>query len=285
MMTEMQTASSQTKPQSSKFDVAILLPCYNEGTTIETVIRQFRAALPNAKIYVYDNNSSDNSAEIAAKADAIVRCESRQGKGYVVRRMLADIEADIFIMCDSDNTYDASAAPHLVQLLIDDGLDMVVGVRAEDSDAAYRRAHKFGNWLLTSMVKVMFGHGFDDMLSGYRVMSNRFVKSFPQMSQGFEIETELTIHALQLEMPATESPTAYRERPEGSTSKLRTIPDGIQILTTILVMLKQERPLYLFTVAFFLLFATSILIGSPVVSDFIETGPFRACPRRFWPRD
>ena len=251
--------------------IAILLPCYNEETTIEQVIRQFAQAVPSAAIYVYDNNSSDASVTLARKAGAIVRHEQRQGKGCVVRRMFADIEADIFVMCDSDNTYDALAASRLIRLLTEQGLDMVVGARNEIGTMAYPPMHRFGNWLLTNLVKTMFGRGFDDMLSGYRVMSRRFVKSFPQMSQGFEIETELTIHALHLEMPAAEIRTDYRERPSGSTSKLRTIPDGIRIVTTILGMLRQERPLYLFGLAFIALVLTSILAGTPVLLEFLRS--------------
>ncbi|MEP2612533.1 glycosyltransferase family 2 protein [Marinobacter alexandrii] len=260
------------KARFADLEVAVLLPCYNESETVVTVVGEFSRALPNAHIYVYDNNSTDDSWVLAEGAGATVRSEARQGKGFVVRRMFADIEADIFVMCDADGTYDASVAPKLIELLIKDGLDMVVGARAQASGAAYPLAHKFGNWFLTSMVSTIFGTGFKDMLSGYRVMSNRFVKSFPQMSQGFEIETELTIHALQLQLPSAESPTHYCERPRGSTSKLRTIPDGCRILTKILVMLKQERPLYLFSFVFFLLFFAALATGAPVIAEFVETG-------------
>ncbi len=252
-------------------NIAVLLPCYNEAATIAAVVADFAAHLPEATIYVYDNNSSDASVTLARQAGATVRRETRQGKGFVVRRMFADIDADIYLLCDSDNTYDAAAAPRLVALLLEDGLDMVVGARQEVGENAYRPAHRFGNWLLTTLVKQMFGKGFDDMLSGYRIMSRRFIKSFPQISQGFEIETELTIHALHLEMPVRESVTDYRERPLGSTSKLRTIPDGIRILKTILVMLRQERPLYLFGLAFVLLVTASLLAGAPVIIEFLRS--------------
>ncbi|MBE5073425.1 glycosyltransferase [Erythrobacteraceae bacterium E2-1 Yellow Sea] len=262
----------------ANLEVAVLLPCYNESRTVGTVVKQFAQSLPEAKIYVYDNNSTDNSAVLAANAGAIVRSETRQGKGHVVRRMFADIEADIFIMCDGDGTYDASAAPTLIEVLVENGLDMVVGAREEKCDEAYPPAHKFGNWLLTSLVKGIFGSGFSDMLSGYRVMSSRFVKSFPQMSRGFEIETELTIHALQLQMPSAERLTDYHERPLGSTSKLRTIPDGFQILMQIAVMLKRERPLFLFNLLFTSLALASIVVGTPVVAHYFEMGTVPRLP-------
>lgn len=277
-VSKMEALSVQETLRFFDYEIAVLLPCFNEGTTVESVVRQFREALPEAQIYVYDNNSSDGSARLATSAGAIVRSEARQGKGHVVRRMFADIEADVFIICDADGTYDASAAPRLVKTLTDDGLDMVVGTRVEIGDAAYPPAHKFGNWLLTSLVKVIFGTGFTDMLSGYRVMSSRFVKSFPQASRGFEIETELTIHALQLQMPVKESLTDYRERPIGSTSKLRTVRDGFGILTKILVMLKRERPLYLFGLISFGLLAASIFAGTPVVSDYLASGTVPRLP-------
>ncbi|MEM7702158.1 MAG: glycosyltransferase family 2 protein [Pseudomonadota bacterium] len=252
--------------------VAVLLPCYNESVAISSVIGRFKKALPDADIYVYDNNSSDGSAQIARDAGAIVRTELRQGKGYVVRRMFADIDADIYIMCDADETYEAEAAPVLLSTLIEDGLDMVVGARSNATQGAYRPAHEFGNWLLTSLVKLMFGSGYKDMLSGYRVFSRRFVKSFPIMAQGFEIETELTIHALQLEMPSLEVPTDFNERPVGSESKLNTIKDGLRILGTIAGLLKQERPLYLFGVLALLLTGFSLLFGVPVIVEYLETG-------------
>ena len=253
-------------------EVAILLPCYNEGLVIRTVIERFRTAVPEARIYVYDNNSKDRSAQIARSTGAIVRDEERQGKGFVVRRMFADIDADIYVMCDADETYDASAAPELVALLVDKGLDMVVGTRIDTSGTAYRPAHKFGNWMLTSLVRMMFGGGFSDMLSGYRVFSRRFVKSFPLMSQGFEIETELTIHALELEMPTVEVPTRFKDRVEGSESKLQTVSDGVRILWTIATLLKQERPFFLFGLMAMILVNLALLLGYPVITDYMRTG-------------
>ena len=252
--------------------IAVVLPCYNEGLVIRTVIERFRAALPHAQIYVYDNNSTDDSAAIARDAGATVRTEPRQGKGFVVRRMFTDIDADIYLMCDADETYDAAAAPALVDELIDKGLDMVVGTRTDVSGTAYRPAHKFGNRMLTLLVKAIFGDGFSDMLSGYRVFSRRFVKSFPLMSQGFEIETELTIHALQLEMPAAELPTRFKDRVEGSESKLETVSDGVRILWTIVTLLKQERPMYLFGMCALALMLLSLVLGYPVIAEYMRTG-------------
>lgn len=258
--------------------VAVLLPCYNEELVIRTVVERFRAALPDADIYVYDNNSSDASTAIARSTGAIVRSEPRQGKGYVVRRMFADVEADIYIMCDADGTYDAAAAPELLTRLVDDGLDMVVGTRTDVSGTAYRPAHRFGNWLLTSLVRTMFGDGFKDMLSGYRVFSHRFVKSFPMMSQGFEIETELTIHALQLGMPAAEIATRFQERVEGSESKLQTVSDGFRILWTITTLLKQERPFFLFGIAAFVMMSASLTFGYPVIAEYVRSGTVPRLP-------
>jgi glycosyltransferase involved in cell wall biosynthesis len=253
-------------------EIAVLLPCYNEAAVIRTVIQHFREALPHATIYVYDNNSQDNSAALAREAGAIVRSEPRQGKGFVVRRMFADVEADIYLMCDADETYDASAAVALVDALISQGLDMIVGTRIDPAGTAYRPAHKFGNWLLTSLVRQIFGDGFSDMLSGYRVFSRRFVKSFPLMSQGFEIETELTIHALQLEMPTLELPTHFKGRIEGSESKLKTVRDGFRILWTIAILLRQERPMYLFGMAGVVLALASLALGYPVIAEFAHSG-------------
>lgn len=252
--------------------IAVLLPCYNEALAIGRVIERFQRALPDADIFVYDNNSSDGSGALAKAAGAIVRQETRQGKGFVVRRMFADIDADIYVMCDADETYDAEAAPELVEKLLDEGLDMVVGSRAGASAGSYRPAHKFGNWMLSSLVRSTFGRGFNDMLSGYRVFSRRFVKSFPVMAQGFEIETELTIHALQLEMPTAEVPTRFSERLEGSQSKLNTISDGLRILWTISVLLRMERPFQFFGLIAIGLATTSLGFGLPVIADFIATG-------------
>lgn len=256
-------------------DVAVLLPCYNEGLVIRSVIERFHAVLPQARIYVYDNNSTDNSVAEARAAGAIVRSERRQGKGFVVRRMFTDIDADVYLMCDADGTYDAEVAGELVDDLVENGLDMVVGTRVDTHGGAYRPAHKFGNWLLTTLVQKMFGKGFSDMLSGYRVFSRRFVKSFPSMARGFEIETELTIHSLQLEMPVKEVATHFENRIEGSESKLSTIRDGIRILMTIGTLVRQERPLMLFGLASAFLALVSLALGYPVVVGFMETGLVR----------
>ncbi|MEO0347207.1 MAG: glycosyltransferase family 2 protein [Pseudomonadota bacterium] len=253
-------------------DIAVLVPCYNEAATIGTVVEDFRAALPDATIYVYDNNSSDDTKAVASAAGAVVRTETRQGKGHVVRRMFADIEADVYVLVDGDDTYDAPAAPKLVDRLIDDGLDMVTGTRAASSDAAYRTGHRFGNRLLTGLVAFSFGSEVSDMLSGYRVLSRRFVKSFPLLSGGFEIETEMTVHALELGMPQAEVTTDYKERPEGSESKLNTYGDGLKILVTIVRMLKEERPLAFFGSIFALLAAAAIVLAIPIVITFINTG-------------
>jgi hypothetical protein len=252
--------------------VAVLLPCYNEAQAIEAVIGEFRRALPDARIFVYDNNSRDDSALIARRAGATVRAEARQGKGFVVRRMFADVEADIYVMCDADSTYEIAAAPKLIRRLIDDGLDMVVGSRSAVSGTAYRPAHKFGNWLLSTLVRRIFGEGFRDMLSGYRVFSRRFVKSFPVMSQGFEVETELTIHALELEMPCAEVETEFRDRPAGSESKLRTISDGLRILGTIANLLRQERPFVLFGGIAAVLAIAALALAYPLLVDYLATG-------------
>jgi hypothetical protein len=264
------THGRSTSPTQTR--IAILLPCYNEESGIYKVATDFRRALPNATVYVYDNNSSDNTVQLAQEAGAIVRFEPRQGKGHVVRRMFADIEADIFVMCDADDTYDASCAAHLVEVLEEQGLDMVVGARKPESGGTYRRGHEIGNWILSALVRKIFGDRFRDMLSGYRVFSRRFVKSFPVMSGGFEIETELTIHALELEMPACEIPVAFRSRAPGSASKLRTVRDGFRILGTIVILLKQERPLQFFSTFALLLSIVSVILAAPVVGTYIETG-------------
>ena len=253
-------------------DIAVLIPCYNEGSAITSVVEDFRKALPQAGIYVYDNNSSDDTAEKARAAGAIVRTESRQGKGHVVRRMFADIDADIYVLVDGDDTYEAAAAPALVQRLVDDGLDMVTGTREASSDLAYRAGHRFGNRLLTGLVALSFGSQVSDMLSGYRVLSRRFVKSFPLLSGGFEIETEMTVHGLELGMPQAEVVTHYKERPVGSESKLNTYADGLRILTTIVRMLKEERPFAFFGAICAVLTIAALVLATPVILTFIETG-------------
>lgn len=252
--------------------VVVLVPCYNEEAAIRQVVADFRRALPEAVIYVYDNNSGDRTVEVAAAAGAVVRREPLQGKGNVVRRMFADVEADVYVLVDGDDTYDAASAPALIRRLLDDRLDMVSGARVTEIQAAYRPGHRFGNVLLTSIVALVFGNRIGDMLSGYRVFSRRFVKSFPALSSGFEIETELTIHALELAMPVAEVATPYKDRPEGSTSKLRTFRDGFRILGMIVRLIKEERPLMFFSVLFGLLSALSIALVWPVVVTFLNTG-------------
>lgn len=258
--------------ESLQMRIAIIIPCYNEETTIAGVIDAFRAALPGAAIYVFDNNSRDATVAAGRAAGAAVRRETLQGKGHVVRRAFADIEADIYILVDGDGTYDAAAAPQMVQLLLDGPLDMVTGVRVADGLAAYRPGHRFGNYLLTGLVQLVFGNRISDMLSGYRVFSRRFVKSFPALAAGFETETEFTVHALELYMPVGEVATLYRERPAGSASKLHTIRDGLRILRTILVLVKEERPLPFFFVSGALILLTGILLSVPVLVEFWRTG-------------
>lgn len=252
--------------------VAVLLPCYNEAAAIGATVVAFRAALPHAAIYVYDNNSRDSTREIAAAAGAIVRCERMQGKGHVVRRMFADIEADVYVMADGDATYDAAAAPAMVAMLIDETLDMVVGARQSEVEAAYRRGHRFGNLLLTGLLARLFGRSFSDILSGYRVFSRRFAKSFPVLSEGFEIETEISVHALELRMPVGEVVTAYAARPEGSTSKLSTYRDGWRILRTIGTLYRIERPVLFFGGVGLVLALVSVLLSVPLAITYLETG-------------
>jgi glycosyltransferase involved in cell wall biosynthesis len=251
--------------------IAVLIPCFNEQAAIGTVVADFRAALPEAVIYVYDNNSTDGTAEAARAAGALVRHEALQGKGHVVRRMFADIEADIYVLVDGDDTYEAAAAPRMVRLLREQGLDMVTGARS-GSEAAYRPGHRFGNRLLTGLVAAVFGNRVRDLLSGYRVFSRRFVKSFPALAGGFETETEFTVHALELGMPIGEVPTAYKERPPGSASKLNTIRDGVRILRTILVLVKEERPLPFFGLAALVLLLAGLGLFVPVLLTYLETG-------------
>lgn len=255
--------------------VAVLIPCYNEEVAVPRVIAAFRAALPAAAIYVYDNNSRDGTVAAARSAGAVVRTESLQGKGHVVRRMFADIEADAYVLVDGDDTYDAAAAPAMLAQLFAGRLDMVTGVRVtpeEIAAAAYRRGHQFGNAVLTGMVRRVFGDRISDMLSGYRVFSRRFVKSFPALASGFETETEFTVHALELKLPVGELPSAYKERPAGSTSKLNTYRDGFRILRTILTLVQRERPLMFFSVAGGALLLLAVTLALPLVQTFLETG-------------
>lgn len=257
---------------SEALKTAVLIPCYNEEAAIAQVVADFRRALPEAQIYVYDNNSRDRTKDVAREAGAIVRTESLQGKGNVIRRMFADVEADLYVLVDGDATYDASAAPEMIRLLLDGQLDMVNGARAEENKKAYRPGHRFGNWLLTSMVAWIFGNRFKDMLSGYRVFSRRYVKSFPALSVGFETETELTVHALELRMPTAEISVPYKNRPVGSISKLSTFKDGFRILWMILVLIKEERPMLFFSVISATLGFFSILLISPILIEYFETG-------------
>ncbi|HEY1941281.1 MAG TPA: glycosyltransferase family 2 protein [Roseiarcus sp.] len=252
---------------------AVLIPCHNEAATIARVVADFRAALCHADIYVYDNNSTDSTAQTASAAGAVTRHEPRQGKGNVVRRMFADIEADVYVLVDGDATYDPASAPDMVHCLIEQNLDMVVGKRrAEGTAGAYRAGHEFGNRLLTAVVAWTFGGRFEDMLSGYRVLSRRFVKSFPALATGFETETELTVHALSLKLPVAEVETAYFARPLGSSSKLQTYRDGARILATIGKLLKEERPLAFFSAIAAVAATFSILLSVPIFVTYAKTG-------------
>jgi glycosyltransferase involved in cell wall biosynthesis len=252
--------------------IAVVLPCYNEEGAIAKVIRDFRAAFPDAVIYVYDNNSKDRTAEIARAEGAIVRTELQQGKGHVVRRMFRDIEADYYIMADGDDTYEASIAPSMIQLAIDGPHDLVNCVRRETEDAAYRGGHRFGNLMLTGVVRRIFGNRVRDMLSGYKVFSRRFVKSFPALSQGFDIETELTVHALELAMPVAHVDGPYRGRPAGCESKLRTYRDGWRILMMILKLVRHERPIFYFGLLAGVFSLLSLILIAPVVEHYFVTG-------------
>ena len=256
----------------SSIRVAVVLPCYNEEAAIGATIAGFRAALPNATVYVYDNNSRDRTVEIARAAGAIVRTERQQGKGHVVRRMFADIDADVYVMADGDLTYDPKAAPAMVQLLLDDQLDMVVGTRQHEEKDAYRGGHVLGNRLFTGLLSSLFGRSFNDIFSGYRVFSRRFVKSFPVLSSGFEIETEMSVHALELRMPVGEVETSYGARPEGSQSKLSTYSDGWRILKTIGTLYRVERPALFYGSVGALLLAAAIVLAVPLVITYVHTG-------------
>jgi glycosyltransferase involved in cell wall biosynthesis len=258
--------------------MAILVPCYNEEKAITQVVADFRAALPQATVYVYDNNSQDRTVEMAQGAGAVVRREQHQGKGHVVRRMFSDVDADIYVLVDGDATYDAPSVRSMIGRLLEDRLDMVVAARVDHEVAAYRRGHRAGNWLLTGFVTMVFGRAFSDILSGYRVFSRRFVKSFPVLSGGFEIETELTVHALELELPVAEVETPYYARPEGSASKLNTWRDGFRILWTIVRLYRSERPLHFFSAIGAVLAATAIVLAIPIVATFLQQGTVPRVP-------
>lgn len=252
--------------------IAVIVPCYNEELAIASVVQDFTRALPLADIYVYDNNSSDRTIAVARDAGAIVKTEPQQGKGNVVRRMFADIDADIYVLVDGDATYDAAAAPALIQQLVNERLDMVTGVRISTTKEAYRAGHRLGNWLLNGIVAAVFGSRTADMLSGYRVFSRRFVKSFPALSRGFEIETEFTVHAMELRLPIADAPTAYGARPLGSQSKLSTFKDGLRILRLIFALIKEERPLLFFGLLGLVLLLAAGVLGYPVIAEFLQTG-------------
>ena len=252
--------------------VAVLIPCYNEEAAIGRVVADFRAVLPEAEIYVYDNNSTDRTASVAAESGAIVRHESLQGKGNVMRRMFADVEADVYVMVDGDDTYHAASAPALIARLLSGQYDMVNAARVSDIAGAYRPGHRLGNKMLTALVTAVFGKRTADMLSGYRVFSKRFVKSFPTLVTGFEIETELTVHALEMRMPIAEVATPYKDRPEGSVSKLSTFKDGFRILFMIGKLVKEERPLESFAITAAVLALISVVLAVPIVVTFLETG-------------
>ncbi len=265
--------ASQDSSHAAPLRTAVLLPCYNEGPVITKVIQDFRASLPHAVIYVYDNNSTDDTVSNALAAGAVIRHESMQGKGHVVRRMFADVEADIYVLADGDGTYDASVAPRMIDLLVRENIDMVVGIRAQDqSRRTYRFGHRFGNRFLTSTVGKLFKSRFHDILSGYRVMSHRLVKSFPALASGFEIETMLTIHTLDLRLPYAEVECPYFAREESTASKLNTIRDGMRILGTIVLLYKEFHPFRFFFYLSSVLALTSVVLAIPVVIEFLETG-------------
>ena len=259
-------------PKTASLKIAVLLPCYNEEAAIGATVAGFKAALPDATIYVYDNNSRDRTREVAAEAGAVVRTERQQGKGHVVRRMFADIDADVYVMADGDLTYDPAASPAMVDMLLAEQLDMVVGTRRPEVKDAYRGGHVIGNRVFTGLLSGLFGRSFSDIFSGYRVFSRRFVKSFPVLSEGFEIETEMSVHALELRMPVGEVETSYGARPEGSHSKLSTFGDGWKILKTIANLYRVERPVLFYGSIGALLVIAAIILAEPLVETYLQTG-------------
>lgn len=265
--------------RTGDFAIAVLVPCLNEAATITRVVNRAKEAIPEAKIYVYDNGSTDGTAEAARSAGAIVRTEPRRGKGNVARRMFANIEADIYILIDGDDTYDVSAIPKMIEMLIEHDVDMVTGRRVATTAAAYRGGHDFGNRAFTWTIGCMFGQGCDDVFSGLRVMTRRFVKSFPALAKGFEIETELTVHALALSMPIMDYPVRYSDRPSSSPSKLRTYRDGVKILLRLLTLFRAERPFIFFGLLGLLAGLASLVVGVRVIEDFIQTGLVPRFPR------
>lgn len=262
----------------SNIKIAILIPCYNESVTIKKVVEDFKQSVPNALIYVFDNNSTDNTITIAQHAGALIHTVNYQGKGNVIRRMFADIDADIYLLVDGDDTYNANTAPDMIKKLLDENLDMVVGCRTTSEVTAYRSGHRLGNVLLSNCVAHLFGKTFSDMLSGYRVFSRRFVKSFPAMSTGFEIETELTIHALELRMPTAEINTHYKSRPQGSSSKLNTYKDGCRILFTILRIYQYEKPLVFFSLIGVIMSVSAVTLSIPIFIEFFASGTVPKLP-------
>lgn len=266
------------KNNLSDYKVAVLIPCYNEELTIRKVVLDFKKELPQGIVYVYDNNSTDKTAKVAVEAGAIVRKESNQGKGFVVRRMFSDIDADIYVMVDGDDTYDASKAKFLINQMINQKLDMVNGARQTEIKESYRFGHKFGNYFLTSLISYFFGNKFIDILSGYKLFSKRYIKSFPSFSKGFEIETELTVHALQLLMPVGEFVTDYKDRPANSESKLRTYYDGFRILKCISFLVKEEKPFQFFGIISLFLAFCSLGFFYPVLIEYLGTGKVPRLP-------
>jgi glycosyltransferase involved in cell wall biosynthesis len=252
--------------------IAVLLPCYNEEAAIAATVGGFRAALPDATIYVYDNNSIDRTRDVAAAAGAVVRTERQQGKGHVVMRMFADVDADVYVIADGDLTYDPQAAPAMVDMLLAEQLDMVVGTRKHEEKSAYRGGHVLGNRIFTGLLSSLFGRSFSDIFSGYRVFSRRFVKSFPVISSGFEIETEISVHALELKMPVGEVATIYAARPQGSHSKLSTYGDGWRILRTIITLYRVERPALYYGLIGAFLVALGLVLAVPLVVTYLHTG-------------
>lgn len=262
-------------------EIAILVPCHNEAITIDSVVSDFRAELPQATVYVYDNNSTDDTVAVATDAGAVVRTETQQGKGHVVRRMFSDVDASVFVLVDGDDTYDASSVRTLIQTLLDEQVDTVNARRVTEIEEAYRFGHQFGNRVLTGIVNWLFGKRCADILSGYRVFSRRFVKSFPALSTGFEIETELTVHGLSLNIPMAEVDTPYKERPEDSASKLNTWRDGLRILWTIMILTKDYRPFFFYSIIAGFLVALSLLLGTPIILEFLDTGLVPRFPTAF----
>ena len=273
-MPQAETITGRTEEWWPRIDqrLAVLIPCFNEETAIARVIAGFRAELPEATIYVYDNNSTDNTLEVARAAGAVVRRETHQGKGHVVRRMFADVEADIYVLVDGDATYDACSVRGMIARQMEERLDMVVAARVEQEADAYRPGHRMGNRLFTGFFAAVFNATFTDILSGYRVFSRRFVKSFPVLSRGFEIETELCVHALELELPVAEVPTPYYARPQGSVSKLSTWRDGVRILFTIVDLYRSERPLAFFSGLGIALAIVSVGLAVPIFVTYFEQG-------------